>query len=112
MSSTVQATSSTPLTFNIHLITDALLDYTRITGIDLSEHPFATAIEQTNSLGDILELLKEREEAFKDYRQGNRRLISCLSSAANVIQVFSGFLGEVISLVSTVSLTCHLVTLS
>jgi hypothetical protein len=108
MSSTVQATSPIPATSNIKLITDALLDYTRITGIDLSDHPFATAIEQANSPGDILELLQEREEAFKDYREGNRRLINCLSPAVNVIQAFSGVPREVTSLVS---LTCHLVTL-
>src|ERR1700733_15151964 len=97
MSSTVQATSSTS---NIQLITNALIDYTKMTGIDLSKNPFATAIEQANSSGAILELLQEREKAFKDYREGNRRLINCLSPAVNVIQAFSGVLGEAVSLVS------------
>jgi hypothetical protein len=105
MSSTVQATSSTSSTSNIQLITDALVDYARITGIDLSKNPFAAAIEHANSPGAILELLQEREKAFKDYREGNRRLISCLSPAVNVIQAFSGILGE------AVSHTSHLVTL-
>jgi hypothetical protein len=108
MSSTVQATSSISPTSNFQLITDALTDYTKITGIDISKHPFATAIEQANSPGDILDLLQEREKAFKDYREGNRKLISCLSPAVNVIQAFSGVLGEVVSLVS---LTYHLVAL-
>ena len=108
MSSTVQATSSTFSTSNIQLITDALADYTKITGIDLSKHPFAVAIELANSPGAILELLQEREKAFKDYREGNRRLISCLSPAVNVIQAFSGVLGEAVSLVSH---AFHLVTL-
>src|ERR1700733_9313817 len=88
MSFTGQATSSTSSTSNIQLITDAL-------------------IERANSPGAILELLQEREKAFKDYRDGNRRLISCLSPSVNVIQAFSGVLGEVVSLVSH---TCHLVT--
>jgi hypothetical protein len=105
-STTIQATSSTPSTSNIQLISDALVDYAKITGIDLSENPFAAAIEWANSPGAILELLQEREKAFKDYRQGNRRLISCLSPAVNVIQAFSGILGEAVSLVSH---TCHLV---
>jgi fungal STAND N-terminal Goodbye domain len=108
MSSTVQATSSTSSTSNIQLITNALVDYAKITGIDLSKNPFAAAIEQANSPGAILELLQEREKAFKDYREENRRLISCLSPAVNVIQAFSGILGEAVSLVSH---TCHLVTL-
>jgi fungal STAND N-terminal Goodbye domain len=90
------------------LITDALANYEKITGIDLSENPFAAAIESANSPGAILELLQEREKAFKDYREGNRRLISCLSPAVNIIQSFSGVLGEAVSLVCH---TCHLVTL-
>jgi fungal STAND N-terminal Goodbye domain len=108
MSFTVQATSSSSSTYNIQLITDALDDYTKTTGIDLSKYPFAAAIEQANSPGAILELLQEREKAFKDYREGNRSLISCLSPAVNVIQTFSGVLGAAVSLVSH---TCHLVTL-
>ena len=107
MSSTVQATSSTSSTSNIQLITDALADYANITGIDLSKNPFAAVIECENSPRAILELLQEREKAFKDYREGNRGLVSCLSPAVNAIQAFSGILGEAVSLVS---LTCHLVT--
>jgi hypothetical protein len=101
MSSTVQATSSTSSTSNhIQLITDALVDYAKITGVDLPNNPFAAAIERANSPGAILELLQEREKAHKDYREGNRGLISCLSPAVNVIQAFSGILGEAVSLVS------------
>jgi hypothetical protein len=108
MSFTGQATSSTSSTSNIQLITDALVDYANITGIDLSKNPFAAAIERANSPGAILELLQEREKAFKDYREGNQRLISCLSPAVNVIQAFSGILSEAVSLVSH---TYRLVTL-
>ena len=108
MSSTVQATSSTSSTSNIQLITDALVDYADITGVDLSKNPFAAAIEQANSPGAILDLLQGREKAFKDYREDNRRLVNCLSPAVNVIQAFSGILGEAVSLVSH---TSHPVTL-
>ena len=107
MSSTVQATSSTSSTSNIQLITDALVDYEKQTGIDLSKNPFAAAIKHADSPGAILELLREREKAFKDYREGSRRLISYLSPAVNVIQAFSGILGGAANLVSH---TCHLVT--
>jgi hypothetical protein len=106
MSSTVQATPSTistSSTSNIQLITNALVDYANVTGIDLSNNSFATAIEHANSPGAILELLQEREKAFKHYREGNRTLISCLSPAVNVIQRFSGILGAAVSLVSQAS---------
>ena len=98
--STGQATSSTS---NVQLIIDALADYTKTTGIDLSKNPFAVAVEQSVSSETILQLLQEREKAFKEYREGNRRLINCLSPAVNVIQAFSRIIGETVNLVS---LTC------
>jgi fungal STAND N-terminal Goodbye domain len=101
MSSIRPTTSST---FTIQSIIDALADYTKVTGIDLSKNPFAAAIEHLNSPEAVLELLQEREKAFKEYRDGNQRLISCLRPAVMVIQAFSGILGEAASLVSH---TCH-----
>ena len=102
MSSTAQATSSSS---NIQLIIDvALADYAKITGIDLSKNTFAAMLEQSNSPEAILELLQGREKAFNEYRDGNRRLINCLSPAVKVIKAFSGILGEAVSLVSHM---CH-----
>ena len=100
MSSTGQATSSTSFGPNIQLITNALADYAKITGVDLSNNPFASLIERCNSPEAILELLQEREMAFKPYRDENRRLIKSLSPAIKVLQAFSGILGEAVSLVS------------
>ena len=97
MSSTGQATFSTS---NIQLIIDALADYAKITGIDLSREPFASLLEQSNSSEAILKLLQEREKAFREYRDGNRRLISCLSPAVKVLQGLSGILDGVVNLVS------------
>ena len=94
MSSTRQAISSTS---NFQLIIDALADYAKITGIDLSNNPFATTIKQSNSPEAVLQLLQERESAFKEYRDGDRRLISCLSPVVKVLQAFSGILGDAVS---------------
>jgi hypothetical protein len=103
--STGQPTTSTS---NTQLIIDAALaDYAKITGIDLPNNPFAATLEHSNSPEDILRLLQEREKSFKEYRDGNRRLISCLSPAVKVLQAFSGILGET---TSQVSYTCHLVS--
>jgi hypothetical protein len=71
-----------------------------MTGIDLSKNPFAATIKRANSPEAILELLQEREKAFKEYRDNERRLINCLSPAVKVIQAFSGILGEAVTLVS------------
>ena len=103
MLSTGQATSPTS---NFQLVTDALADYAKLTGIDLSKMAFAALLEQSNSPEDILELLQEREKAFKDYRDDKRRLRSCLSPAVKVLQAFSGILGEAVSLVSATYLSC------
>jgi hypothetical protein len=98
MSSTGQATSSTS---NVQLIIEAALaDYTKNTGIDLSKTPFAAALEHSNTLEAVLQLLHDRENAFKEYRDGNRRLIDCLSPAVNVIQAFSGIIGGAVNVVS------------
>jgi hypothetical protein len=97
MSSTRQAT---PSTSTVQSIIDALADYTNVTGIDLSKNPFAASIEHLTSPDTVLELLQEREKAFKDYRDANRGLISCLRPAVKVIQAFSSILGEAFSLVN------------
>jgi hypothetical protein len=97
MSSTRQASSSTS---NIQLIIDALVDYSKVTGIDLSKNPFSATIEQSSSTEAVLKLLQGRESAFKEYRNGNRRLIDCLSPAVRILQAFSGILGETVNLVS------------
>jgi hypothetical protein len=95
----------TPSTYTIHSIIDAALaDYTKLTGTDLSKTPFATALEQSNSLEAVLQLLHEREKAFKEYRDDDRKLINCLSPTVNVLQAFSDIVGEA---VSQVSHTCH-----
>ena len=101
------STGQTPTSSStVQSIIDALADYAKVTGIDLSDNPFAAAIEHSNSPEDILELLQEREKAFKEYRNENRRLISCLRPAVKVIHSFSGILGEAASLVSCASHSC------
>ena len=88
---------------NSQLIINALDDYAKLTGVDLSMNPFAEKIQPSSSPDAILELLQEREKAFKEYRDANRGLIDCLSPAVRVLHAFSGLLGEAVSLVSYAS---------
>ena len=97
MSSTSQTTIS-PSTFR--LIIDAVIDYSEKTGVDLAQNPFANQLKLSKSPDDILQLLQERENAFKQYRSRNRTLIHCLGPAVRVIHAFSATLGEAVSLVS------------
>ena len=98
MSSTRQATS--PKSSNFQLIVKALEDYAKLTGVDLTSNPFSEKIKHSNSPEAILELLQERENAFKKYREGNRRLLTSLTPAVTVLHALSGILGEAVSLVS------------
>ena len=75
-------------------------EYAKQTGIELSNDPFAEKIQLFKSPDDILRLLQEREKAFKEYRDKNRTLISCLTPAVKVIHAFTAILGEGVSLVS------------
>ena len=101
MSSTNHPTNSPS---NLQLIVNALGDYATLTGIDLSKDPFAEKLQLSTSPDSILELLRERENAFKEYRDGNRRLINSLSPAVQVLHAFSNTLGEALSLVGHPSL--------
>ena len=95
---------STSSTSTIHSIIDAALAYTKLTGTDLSKTPFAIALEQSNSPEADLQLLHEREKAFKKYRNDDRKLIKCFSPAIKVLHAFSDIVSEA---VSQVSHTCH-----
>jgi hypothetical protein len=99
MSSTGQATSSTE---NVKLIIHALADYAQETRIDLSKNPFAAKFEQSISTDIILQQLEEREKAFKEYRDGKRKLINCLNLAVKVLHRFSGILSGAVGQVSRI----------
>ena len=85
---------------NFRLILDALDDYAKQTGIDLTKNPFADKLQGCNSPDSILALLQDKANAFKDFRDGNRKLINWLSPVVQVLHAFSGILGEAVSLVS------------
>jgi fungal STAND N-terminal Goodbye domain len=104
----MSSTSTDNQADNVKLITDALADYAKETGIDLSKNPFAAKLEQSTSPDAILQQLGEREKAFKEYREGKRRLLICLNPAVTVLHRFSGILSGAAGLVSR---TYHLVGL-
>ena len=80
---------------NFQFILDAALEsYTKQTGIDLTKHPSADKLQYCHSPEDIVELLLERETAFKDYRNKYGKLIDCVRPAAQIVHAFSGAFGE------------------
>ena len=86
---------------NLQPILDAALDsYAKQTGIDLRKHPSADKLQSYATSEDVLQLLQDREMAFKDFRDKHRNLINCLRPVVQVVHAFSGVLGEVAGLVS------------
>jgi hypothetical protein len=82
------------------LIENALSDYANQTGIDLTGKALAERLELLDSPDAILDLLEEQAKAFKEYREGNRKLIGWLTPVVRTLHVFSGVLGEVTNFVS------------
>ena len=97
MSSTAEATSPFE---NVKLIINAVADYAKETGVDLSKNPFAAKLEQLQTPKEILQLFEGQERAFGVYREGNRRLLNFLNPAVKVLHGFSGILSEAAGLVS------------
>jgi hypothetical protein len=86
------------------IINAALTSYADRTGVDISKNHFAEKLQLSASPDAILELLHDREKAFKEYREGNRKLINQLTPAVEVLHAFSMVLGEAVSLVSNTPL--------
>jgi hypothetical protein len=85
---------------NFQLIIDAFDDYARQVGVDLTKNPLADALRGCDSPNAVLELLQDKANAFKTYRDGDRTLINWLKPVVQVVHGFSGVLGPAISLVS------------
>ena len=78
----------------------ALSDYAKETGVDLTTHPFAHTLENCDSADRILDILEEKAQQFRAYRDGNRKLIDCLKPIIQVLRTVSGILGETALIVS------------
>jgi hypothetical protein len=90
MSSTVIPSSNFKVIFDA-----ALANYREHTGVDLSQYPFAEKLQNCQSADAILELLQEKVKEFKDFRNGNHKLINCLRPVVQVLHAFSGVLNDV-----------------
>ena len=97
MSSTTSTTTSPSFP---QLIIDALDNYTKQTGIDLTTNPFSDKLQLSDFPDGIMELFQERAGAFKECGDGNRKLVNSLQPTVQIIHALSGTLGEAISLVS------------
>ena len=71
----------------------ALADYSIQVGIDIATHPFTDSLRSCSSPNDVLKLLEDKANKFKDFRDGNRSLLNWLSPVVQVVHTLSGVLG-------------------
>ncbi|KAI9429007.1 hypothetical protein H4582DRAFT_2135172 [Lactarius indigo] len=81
------------------IIDAALADYTNQVGIDLETYPLADTLRSCASPDDVLKLLEDDANKFKDFRDGNRKLLNWLSPVVQIVHTLSAVLGASISLV-------------
>jgi hypothetical protein len=94
-------TTSSASFSNFQFILDAALDnYTKQTGIDITKHPSADKLQNIHSPKVVIQLLLEREAAFKDYRNKHHKLINFLHPIVQVVHAFAGSIGEAAGSVS------------
>jgi hypothetical protein len=67
----------------------ALIEYTIKTGTDLATHPLAAELQSCKSADDLLLVLEERARSFRDFREGNKRLMKILEPIVNVLYTLS-----------------------
>ncbi|KAF8257173.1 hypothetical protein EI94DRAFT_1709496 [Lactarius quietus] len=80
------------------LITNALDDYSKETGVEIVEHPFTIQLQVVDSPDDILRHFEAKANAFEVYRDGNHKLMNWLVPVVQVIHGLSGVLGDAVSL--------------
>ncbi|KAH8980480.1 hypothetical protein EDB92DRAFT_271355 [Lactarius akahatsu] len=67
--------------------------------IDIATHPIADRLRTYSSPDDILKVLEDKAGQFKDFRDGNRKLLNWLSPVVHVVHTLSAVLGASVTLV-------------
>lgn len=87
-----------------HILDAALADYAKQIGIDPVKHPFVGQLQSYQAADDVLKILENKAKEFKDFQDGNRKLIDCLNPVVKVVHVVSGIFDEAASFVSRIPL--------
>jgi len=99
MSANNQETNDSASRFTL-IFQKACDEYKRLSGHDLSTHPFSLDCNRCNSPSDVLDVLRGQSQAFTRSREDNEKLLSWLNPIIHLLFTFSTTLGEGIGLVS------------
>ena|ERR1700761_945328 len=102
MSSSIQVTPKFQPIFN-----EALSEFKKKTGKDLTTHPLAEEINACDSLEDILIVLQGKANELNQSKSGDERLIKWLTPTVNVLNALSATLGEGVGTVRPTILPHH-----
>lgn len=84
----------------------ALDEYIRHTGNDIAEHPLSTELESCRSPCDVLGVLREQANVFREFREGNKRLMKVIEPTVKVLYSLSGVFADNIGLVRPFEMAC------
>jgi hypothetical protein len=88
------------------MLDKAVAEYTSKIGVDLTQHEIANQLQSCRSPDDVLKLLEDKANQFKDYREKNHiKLVGCLAPVVRVTHTFSNVLDKAISLVCRTGLS-------
>jgi hypothetical protein len=79
----------------------ALDEYTKHTGNDLANHPLSSKLEACKSPGDVLGVLREQAKIFREFREGNKKLMKVMEPTIKVLCSLTGAFADNIGLVRT-----------
>lgn len=97
MSFTRHTTTSSPSFQSV--FNTALDEYTKHTGNDLANHPLSTKLDTCKSPSDVLGVLREQAKVFREFREGNKKLMKVMEPTINVLCSLSGVFADNIGLV-------------
>ena len=105
MSTSLQASSSTP---NFQpIFNEALKEYKKKTGKELTSHALAEEIQSCDSPEAILSLLQGKANELNQSQSSDERLTKWLNPTVNVLNALSATLGEGVGTVSSSMLPHH-----
>jgi hypothetical protein len=84
----------------------ALDEYTKHTGNNLAEHPLSTELESCRSPCDVLDVLREQANVFREFQEGNKKLMKVIEPTVNVLCSLSGVFADNIGLVRPFEMAC------
>ena len=88
------------------ILNNALKAYEKHTKNDLLSHPLTSQLQACQSPGSILAVLQQQVQQLNQSQTSDERLTKWLDPTVNVLYAFSETLGEGVSLVCLMRLTC------